>query len=96
MIGKEFIGKLNPLLFWEYDSAKINPEKHKVLILERVFTRGSWEEYKLLFSYYSRDEIREGVVKIMQLDPKTLNFLSVIFEIPKTDFICYGKKQWME
>jgi hypothetical protein len=96
MTDLEFIGKLNPALFWDYNLAKIDAQKNKMLILERVFLRGNWDEYKLLFSYYGKDEIKESIVKILNFDSKTLNFLSIIFDIPKAEFTCYGKEQWME
>lgn len=96
MTAVEFIGKLNPALFWDYDANKLHPIKNKVLIFERVFTRGSLEEYRLLLSFYKENDLKEGIVNIPQLDPITLNFLSVVFDIPKPEFKCYGKKQWME
>ena len=95
MTKQEFITKLNPSIFWEYEPGKIDPEKHKLLILERILTRGSLDEFRLMIEYYGIDEMKSLVIKIKTLDTKTLNLLSVIFDIPETDFICYEKKQWM-
>jgi transcriptional regulator with XRE-family HTH domain len=85
--------KLRRTLFWDTDNRKINFAKNSKLIIERVFTRGTVDEFKQVMQYYGTAEIKRTIVKIGFLDNKTLNFASQIFKIDKTKFLCYKKKQ---
>jgi len=85
----KLLENLSKHLFWDYDIAKLNEKSDKKFILERVFTRGFEKDEKLVFSHYGEKVIRNTVVSIRNLDKKTLNYLSVIFNIPKKEFKCY-------
>lgn len=76
-------------LFWDSNLSLLNLQQHKSYIIERVVTRGGYHDWKELFSIYRPEEIKEQVVNIKTLDPKTLNFLSIYFSVPKSDFVCY-------
>jgi len=41
--------------------------------------------------YYGKERIRKEVIKCKSLDKKTMNYLSVFYDIPKKDFACYRK-----
>ena len=66
----------------------LDPDIDKNLILERVFTRGTEDDEKAVFTYYGRDFIKNAIVNIKYFDKKTLNYLSIIFNIPKEEFRC--------
>ena len=85
----ELLQKLSKHLFWDYDVSVLNEKDDKKLIMERVFTRGSEEDEKAVFSYYKKKDIKNTVIEIRNLDKKTLNYLSVILDIPKKAFKCY-------
>ena len=72
-------------LFWDTPIEKIDVKKHKRYIVERVLTRGFLQDFYLLTKIYSTDEIKEAVKKSRELDPKTINFCSQYFHIPKSD-----------
>ncbi|HKK63743.1 MAG TPA: hypothetical protein VJ951_14355 [Bacteroidales bacterium] len=55
----------------------------------RVFTRGNMKEFKNLLVVYTRNEIKETVVRIGSLDKKTMVFLSKAYQIPLTNFKCF-------
>ena len=90
----KLLENLSKHLFWDYDIAKLNEKSDKKFILERVFTRGFEKDEKLVFSHYGEKVIKNTVVSIRNLDKKTLNYLSVILNIPKKEFKCY--KQTLE
>jgi len=92
------IEQLKPHYFWDIDFSRINATANKRLIIERIITYGTLDEIDLIVENYGRAEVIKVVQKLTCLDPKTLNFISKLFEIPKNDFKCYGKplksKHW--
>ncbi len=80
-------------IFWDVDYNEIDWEKNKRWVIERVLTRGGWADFKELNAYYTQEEIKASIVIIKYLDPKTLNFASNYYEIPKEQFRCYILKQ---
>ncbi len=54
---------LRNTLFWDVDPAKLDVESSKLLITERVFTRGTLEEFRQLIMFYPEEELRQTVVK---------------------------------
>ena len=88
-MSNEVINRLSPYLFWDRDIKKLDLINDKELILERVFSRGMENDEKQIFIMYNIDEIKETVIRIKNLDKKTLNYLSIIFGIPREKFRCY-------
>ena len=84
--------QLRNTLFWDIVPDTLDSFRSRLLIIERVLTRGNMEEFKQMKEFYSLDELRQTVVKIGYLDPRTLNFISTYLDIPKEDFLCYRKK----
>jgi hypothetical protein len=84
-----FLRQLSQYLFWDYDVNMLDPNNDMKLIIERVFTRGTENDEKEIFSYYGIDSIKDCVLNIKYFDKKTLNYLSIIFSISKEKFKCY-------
>jgi hypothetical protein len=84
---------LSKYLFWDLNSEKLNEHSDIKLILERVFARGTEKDEIEVFRYYGKNMIKKSVVEIKYLDKKTLNYLSVILDIPKERFLCFSKSQ---
>ncbi|MCF6184119.1 MAG: hypothetical protein L3J56_05760 [Bacteroidales bacterium] len=80
-------------LFWDVDRTKLDFEKNKRLIIERAFTRGDIADIKIVITYYGLNTIKEEIIKAGFLDKKTLNWVSLFLDIPKTKFRCYTKIQ---
>jgi hypothetical protein len=78
-------------LFWDYDTDKIELQNDKILIIERVATKGLEKDWNTLTEIYGLEIIKNSVIKLPYLDPKTLNYLSFLFDIPKEQFKCYTK-----
>jgi hypothetical protein len=91
MEDDNILSKLSTCLFWDYDIKNLDPDVDRNLILERVFTRGTEKDEKEVFAYYGKTVIRDTVLNIKYLDKKTLNYLSIIFNISKEKFKCYKK-----
>lgn len=82
----------NPVYFWDVDKGKLDPEKSTRLIIVRVFERGTLQEIKAVSDFYGREKVIQMLKTISWMDPKTLNFVSVIYSVPKEQFKCYTKK----
>lgn len=69
-------------LFWDVDPEKLDWEKSRQFIIERVLQRGSTSEVKKVFSLYSSEQIKTSVLKSKTLDKKTANYFSIKLNIP--------------
>ncbi len=72
-------------LFWDTSIEKIDLRKNQRYIIERVVTRGFLEDFYMLLQLYTTNEIKEGLRKSRELDPKTIHFCSHYFNIPKQE-----------
>jgi hypothetical protein len=86
---------LKPQYFWDVDPLKLDGSVNKRLIIERIFTLGSLNEIKTVVQYYGLNQTISILRKITWLDPKTLNFISKIYNIPKRNFKCHTRKSLM-
>ena len=84
---------LNPTYFWDVEYAGLDPVKSKRIIIERIFTLGNLTEMHSLIHFYGAEEVKNTLIQLNYLDPKNLNFLSLIFHIPKRNFKCAMRKQ---
>jgi hypothetical protein len=91
MENVNLLPRLSKFLFWDYDVNILDPNIDKNIILERVFTRGTENDEKEIFNYYGKTLIKDTVLNIKYFDKKTLNYLSIIFNISKEKFKCYKK-----
>ena len=85
--------KLRPSLFWDAEVMSIDLQKHKKQVIERIMTRGRWEEYQEMLLFYGIDTVREIMLNARHLDKYTLAFCSTTFNIPITSFRCYKLAQ---
>ncbi len=85
--------RLNKEIFWDIDFASINYQENARFVIERVLNYGDLSDWNAIKNIYSLNIIKSEVVKIISLNDKTFNFLSVILNIPKDHFKCYTTKQ---
>ncbi len=72
-------------LFWDTNIKNIDLEKNVRYVVERVVTRGFLEDFYVLLQIYSKETIISALKKSRELDPKTANFCSLYFKIPKNE-----------
>jgi hypothetical protein len=80
-------------LFWDVDLNGLDLEKHKSQIISKVLEYGLMKDWELLKKLYGLETIKEVSLNLRSLDAVTLSYLSVIFNIDKTEFRCYKHKQ---
>ena len=81
---------LNKALFWDINYQEIDYEKHARFVIERVLTRGNFQDWKELKKYYGLEKIKNEALNIRYLDKITLNFCHTFFKVPKKEFRCYN------
>lgn len=86
------IAGFSPHLFWDVDRSKIDIEKNKKLIVERVLQRGSRSDLDALLNHYDKSEVREVIKQLPWLNEKDIAFVHVFFDIPLNELKCYTKK----
>ena len=94
MEKNEFLQKLSRYLFWDCDIDMLDPDIDRKLILERVFSMGTENDIKEVVRYYDIAAIKNEIITIKILDNKTLNYLSLLFKIPKRRFLCCKKNAY--
>jgi hypothetical protein len=86
-------GPLRNELFWDVNPETLSLDQHRGLVIERVFSLGNLKELEFVIHYYGWDTVREELMKVGYLDPKTFEFATKMFQIPKSRMRCYIRKQ---
>ncbi|MBI2593150.1 hypothetical protein HYW44_00715 [Candidatus Daviesbacteria bacterium] len=73
---------------WSYDLNKIDPEKHKKLIISQVLNFGSLDAVSWLFANYSRQDIKDCALDtpLGAWDKKSLNLWALFLNLDKARF----------
>lgn len=66
--------QLSPILFWDVAQQSVDWDRHRVWLVERVLTRGRWEDWLLVSGELSVSELRELEPRL-KLEPRERNFL---------------------
>jgi hypothetical protein len=88
----ELIISLRKAYFWDLDRSDPDSEVSDRLIIERVFSLGDLKEIRMIIDYYGKKKTIEVLSSLNYLDPKTLNFVSKLFNRPRKRFKCYIRK----
>jgi hypothetical protein len=90
---QRLLKQLNKTYFWDINPEFLDDQKSRRIIIERIMNLGNLDEIKLVRKYYGDEVVKDTVTNLNYIDPKTLNFLSLLFDIPKNKFKCYTRKQ---
>lgn len=80
-------------LFWDVDGSKIDFEKSKAYVIERVLSHGLLSDWNVLKAFYGKDEIRDAAMNLRYLDKRSLHFCASYFNVPIEQFRCYTYAQ---
>lgn len=76
-------------LFWDIDIDSLDFDKNARFIIQRVILKGTVKDWVVIKKFYGLDFIKNEILQIRDLDPKTLNFFSTYFNIKKSEFRCF-------
>jgi hypothetical protein len=72
-------------LFWDVDRKKIDLEKHRQFIVERILDRGDLDDLKWSEKYYGKKAMKEIFLKsAKKFNAKTRNFWCLLFNLEKS------------
>ena len=80
-------------IFWDTNYDTIDWDKKARYVIGRVVTRGNWSDWLAIVKSDGIARIQAEMLQERYLDKKALNFLSNLFNIPKTQFRCYTLQQ---
>ncbi len=81
----------NKSLFWDVELSRLDVEKHKKFIIERVLESGATEDVGSLLKLYSREDIIEVVRHSRRVSKKTAYFWKSYFNI-KEPILCIQRQ----
>ncbi len=80
-------------LFWDVNKNKLDIDKSKKTIIQRVLNYGLIKDWNLLKELYGIDEIARTSINLRELDLKSATFISLLSSIPIENFVCYTSRQ---
>ena len=86
------VNKISKSIFWDVKIENLDYDRNKEYIIERVYTRGNQKDEIILWELYSYNTMKKIIPYLNGLDDITISYLSIIFNIKKEKFQCYGKK----
>jgi hypothetical protein len=85
--------KFSSYLFWDVDPDKIDFDKRKSWVIDRVLSHGMLSDWKIAKEYYGKETIKDVVLHLRYLDKRTLHFCAAYFNVPIEAFRCYTYAQ---
>ena len=86
--------QISPHLLWDIDKSKIDWDKMKVFVVERVIERGDVNDFYAMFRLYGGpDGVKEIVKKTSFYDPRDEAMARTLFDLKKKDLECYKRKR---
>lgn len=77
--------------FWDIDAKKLNPKESPEYVSERLLEYGDRPALKWLFKNYPRNFLAGLVLKSRRMSPRSANFWSLFFNLPKDKILCLRK-----
>ena len=81
-------------LLWSFDKNKICPVRMYKAIIEQVIERGSIENIAEIIRFYGLDKVQDVALKVRVLNPRRVNLLSLIWDIPIEQFNAWNTRDW--
>jgi hypothetical protein len=91
--NKEIVLGLSKTLFWDIDPFSLDARQNASFIIERVLSRGSWEEFKKILAHYGKEKVAAYATQLRYMDKIVLSFCVNYFDIPKEKFRCFSQRQ---
>ena len=79
-------------LFWDMDYEKLDWEKNKQLIVQRVIERGTIKALHEITGFYGKDRVVAVIKQLPFLSSRDIAFVHIYFDIPLNELRCYTNK----
>jgi hypothetical protein len=86
--------QVRPHLLWDVNLEKVDYQKMKLFIVERVIERGNMDDFYVIFQHYDGPEgVREILKKANFYDPRDEAMARALFNLKKKDLECYKRRR---
>lgn len=85
--------KFSKNLFWDVDVSRLDVDANRRYVIGRVLDRGTDNDLRLAFSYYTFPVVVEVAKSLRTLERRALSFISAISGESKDKFRCYTWRQ---
>ena len=82
----------SPHLFWDVDRSALNLPEHGVYVLAQVVDFGLQQDWDLLKSMVSEEQMKSWALQAPSLDPVSVSFLAHFLQIDRSTFRCFSEK----
>ena len=80
----------SPHLFWDVDRNALKLPEHGVYVLAQVVDFGLQQDWDLLKSVVSEEQMKSWALQAPSLDPVTVSFLAHYLQIDRSNFRCFS------
>jgi len=81
-------------LLWSYNKSKVCPIRMYKTIIEQVLERGSIKDIAEIIRFYGLKKVQDVALNVRVLNPKRVNLLSLIWDIPIEKFKAWNTRDW--
>jgi len=78
--------------FWDTNTNNLSLDKNATYIIERLLELGDVDELEWINKNYSKEQILNTVQNSRRISPKTGNFFSLYYGIPKESLACMKRR----
>ncbi len=86
MDALEYLQSLSDTLFWDVNRETVEPEKNQRFLICRVMDRGTREDVRNTFAYYSEAVVLKNLQEARSLDRKTIHYFANRYNLPFESF----------
>ena len=94
MSNLENLPAIPPYLLWSFDKNRVNPQRMYKTIIEQVLERGSIEDIANIIKFYGLEKVQDVTLQMLVLNPKRVNLMSLIWDIPVEKFKAWNTRAW--
>lgn len=80
-------------LFWDVPPERLDWDRNRAQIVERVLTRGMINDWRQIKSVYGLQGIADIAKTIRCMDAVSLNFIATVSRTPIEEFRCYIERR---
>ena len=78
--------------FWDTKFENLSIDKNDTYIIERLLEMGDIKELQWINNTYTRKQILSTLQNSRRISPKTGNFFSLYYNVPKDSLACMKKR----
>jgi hypothetical protein len=79
--------------FWDIDFDKIDYDKNRVFVINKIFNYGTFEDQVAIIRFYGVETIKNEIVKVPYFRKPVFAFVCGFLGLDKSQFVAYQRRQ---